>query len=188
MSERKQIGGAIRRIAWGYIFIHVHFNLITMDILADWFGYCMIFWSLSALAKREQSVTLLRPLGLILIFWNLFDWLMDIGGIGVNTYGLELVAAVLGLYFHFQLLTDLARIAEQYGHPAGRKLLHLRTARTVLAAVTHIFLYWLTEEMAVVWGIVIVQLILMVWLCSVLFKFGKTLLEEESDAMEEEIL
>ena len=51
MSERQQIGAAIRRIAWGYIFIHVHFNLITMDILADWLGYCMIFWALPVLAK-----------------------------------------------------------------------------------------------------------------------------------------
>ena len=182
MSERQQIGAAIRRIAWGYIFIHVHFNLITMDILADWLGYCMIFWALPVLAKRVQSVMLLRPLGLILIFWNVFDWFMDIGGISANTYGLELVATVLDLYFHFQLLTDLAGIAKQYGHPAGRKLLHLRTARTVLAASIHIFLYWLAKEMAVVLGIAIVQLILAVWLCRVLFRFGKELMEEETDA------
>ena len=182
MSERQQIGAAIRRIAWGYILIHVNFYLITMDILPDWLGYCMMLWSLPTLAKREQSVTLLRPLGVILILWNLFDWLMDIGGIRVNTDGLALVATVLDLYFHFQLLTDLARIAKQYRHPAGRKLLHLRTARTVLAAVTHIFLYWMPEEMAVVLGIVIVQFILAVWLCRVLFKFGKALLEEEQEA------
>lgn len=184
MSEQQRLSSAVNSIAWGYILIHVNFNLGTMDILPGWVGYLLICSSFSALAVRERSVSLLRPLGIILIIWNLIDWIVTTMNGRLNLYGLEILVVVLGLYFHFQLLTNLARIAEQFECPESGRLLKLRTAITVLNAVMQVCLYWLTQNAAVVWLVIIVQLILTWWLCSTLFRFKRSLLEAEGEDTE----
>ena len=48
----------------------------------------------------------------------------------------SLIAGIIGLYFHFQLLTNMASIASEYGLTGrSENLLKLRTANTVLQTV-----------------------------------------------------
>ena len=45
----------------------------------------------------------------------------------------QAAAGVAGLYFHFQLLTDLAETARMKEYPSVKKLLRLRTVKTLLS-------------------------------------------------------
>ena len=48
----------------------------------------------------------------------------------------SLLAGIIGLYFHFQLLTNMASIASEYGLTGrSENLLKLRTANTVLQTI-----------------------------------------------------
>mgnify|MGYP006867317804 CR=1 FL=1 len=65
---------------------------------------------------------------------------MGMSAVGIQDftllYGLQLVASVLMIYFHFQFLTNLAEIAAQAMLPQRIPLLCLRTIRTLFTTVT----------------------------------------------------
>ena len=42
IAEQMPLSTAVRKIAWGYVFLHLHFNLGTLDILPDWACYTKI--------------------------------------------------------------------------------------------------------------------------------------------------
>ncbi len=89
-------------------------------------------------------------------------------------YGLQLVASVLMIYFHFQFLTNLAEIAAQAMLPQRIPLLCLRTIRTLFTTVTALPIAW-TEvyPLAVVLGIV--GVVIGICTCVVLFGLRKAL-------------
>ncbi|MBQ8813899.1 MAG: hypothetical protein IJZ85_05330 [Lachnospiraceae bacterium] len=184
MTKQEELYGAVRKIAWGYILIHVHINLGTLDVLPDWLGYYFMYAALPILTQEEETAKLLRPLGLGLTIWNGIDWVLKLVGAGIGGVGylLSMVVSVVALYFHFQLLTNLAGIAERYGCPESGRLIQLRNVRTVLATIAAVMLYWIeanSMDGALVIVLAISQLVIVVWLCSVLFALSKSLLDEE---------
>ena len=41
MTSRSALSSAVGKIAWGYLFLHLHINLGALDILPDWvFSFC----------------------------------------------------------------------------------------------------------------------------------------------------
>ena len=87
-------------------------------------------------AKEESSASLLKPLCIILALWEGIMWCAAIFGAQPDWELIRLLINVVSLYFHFQLLTDLALIAEKYGCPEGKRILKLRTVRTILLTLT----------------------------------------------------
>lgn len=180
MSEQRKIAGAVHSIAWGYIWIHAGINVGNVDLLPDWIGYCLIFRALPWLAREVPSAKLLRPLGLILSVWYAAEWLTGILRVSASLYGLDMIITVVSLYFHFQLLTDVAGAGNRYGCPQGEELPGLRTARTVLMTVSALIIHWAEGSewmLAVALIIGIVQLIIVFRLCQVLFGLEKALLK-----------
>lgn len=140
MKKRTPAANAADSILKGYLFLHLNLNLGTLNVLPNWVGYLFINEILPDLALTRPSALLLRPLGWGLAAWEGVCWVLTLfsitptGLLGTSIWQLAQVAAgVAGLYFHFQLLTDLAETARMKGYPSVKKLLRLRTVKTLLS-------------------------------------------------------
>ena len=174
--EQKNLSHTIKCIAFGYIFIHLHFNIATLDLLPDWIGSLQFLDALPVLSTSVPSALLLKPFALVLTIWTGLEWILKLFSISLDMYLLELFIALISLYFHFQLLTNLAELAKQNNCPQEKSILHLRTARTILATISFLPFPW--EQYEILFFIFIgIQLILVACLCSVLFSFAKSLQE-----------
>lgn len=133
------IRSALSRIAWAYLLIHLHFRLNNLDLLPDWAGYLLIFSAIGLLAGELRDLPLLRPFCILLGAVSGVDWLAFLLT-GVEFTGrfflLSALITCVALYFHFQLLTDLAALADQRSgeggrSPLGRRLRLCRNADAV---------------------------------------------------------
>ena len=197
-AEQMPLSAAVKKIAWGYVFLHLHFNLETLDILPDWACYTKIDKAMDSIGGWVPSIKLLRPLGRLLCAYTVIQWLWKAFAGGVELAGslvylvpaVTLLATVISLYFHFQLLTDLAGLADQLGLPQKQRLLTLRTVRTVLMTVFALPFPWAEYEV-LAYVVLVLQLVITFWICSVLFSLKNSLLEleqhpEGQEAAEEE--
>lgn len=131
--------------AWGYFFLHFDFNLGTVSVFPRFAGFLLLLSAINKLSGERRDLSLLRPLAILLAAWNAADWLASWAGMGVDGHilFLDLLMTAAGLYFHFQFLTDMAALAEQY-QPAGddldRRLRRRRTAYVVLITVIALIL------------------------------------------------
>lgn len=169
--KRDELRSAIGKIAWGYIFLHLHFNIGNVDILADWIGYVLFVSALPAIGEEEESANLLRPLGILLgaltgISWG-NDFLME-GYLNLDV--LNIIESVVSLYFHYQLLTNLATVARNHECSQEKKILVLRTVKTVLTTFFAVIIP-LQLENVVLYGLLVILLIVTFWICFVLFSF-----------------
>ena len=97
----------------------------------------------------------------------------------VELWLIELVAGILSLYFHFQLLTDLADLAEEYGWTECRKLLQLRTVHTLLTAFLMLPLPWDRFEVVTIL-ILLIHIVVLLWIMAVLFGLKRYIKETEA--------
>ena len=176
MEQREALRAAVRRVAWGYLLILLDINLGTLNILPNWLGYILIIRSLADLKKEAPSAGLLTPLGILLAFWDGICWIGKLFGAAVNWPLPQLLATVISLYFHFQLLTNLADIAGRYGCPCESRLRVLRTVQVLLLTASYLAISWLPEA-TILTVLMIVSLVVAVWICKVLFSFHRFLSE-----------
>jgi len=186
MSDRQKLCDAVKLIAWGYVLIYLDVSISTLNILPNWLGYMLFLRALPALSEEERSAELLKPLGTALVVWELIKWVavifgatFDAGTIGILSNIVGYIMAVAGMYFHFQLLTNLADAAERYGSIQSGKILRLRAANTVIMVILALPLPWYNIE-AVAIMLLIAMLIVAIWICYVLF-----LVKKELEAMDE---
>ena len=174
MREELTLSMAVKKIAWGYVLIHSAINLGVVDILPDWLGYYFMLVAIRKIQEEEESVGLLEPLAKILIVWNSLVWGTKITGWNLSLFPFAIVINVIGIYFHFQLLTNLANVAMRHGSERGKSILVLRTVETLMNTVLTVMVYM---EIAQGWMIAVaaVGLIAVIWLCSALFGLAKEL-------------
>ena len=110
---------AVSCVAWGYVFLHLDFNLGGINVLPDWACYALAVDALM--------------------------WALQIFGAAPDLYIVSALCTVLALYFHFQLLTNVADIA-RIDPQRSRSVLRLRNFRTVF--VTLLALPWQPEAMS----------------------------------------
>lgn len=181
--DRKTLSHAVRLVLLSYIFLNLDFNLGTINILPDWFGYVLILKVLPDLSEAVPSAHLLRPLGILLAVWEGCLWIFtSTTGEALTLYIVTVISSVIGLYFHFQLLTNLAEIAKKFDSAREKPMLHLRTARTILITVFALPIPWERWEV-LSGGLIAVNLIVTIWLCSTLFSLYREL--EKEPVMEE---
>lgn len=173
MAENK-LPSAIKKIAWGYLFTFLNINLATVDILPDWVGFIMILSALPVIAEKEESASLLKPLGIILTLWEFAEWATALFGVNINIPVIGIVIGIVRIYFDFQLITNLSALAPE----AERKdrLLKLRSFSVVFHTVTTLcaglFTYFPEFAVYAAFVLIIPQLILTVWLCAELFRLS----------------
>ena len=181
--EQNSLCNAIKRIGLAYLFIHLHINIGSIDILPDWLGYLWIYNALPVIAEEIPSAKLLKPLGMVLTIWTFISWLLAVFGIDmVISLGYlgpveDVIGTVIHLYFHFQLITDLARLAAKYQCPSERVLLTLRTIRTVIYTAFALQIPWGYNDVTY-WlyiGVTLTHLLVAFWICVRLFTFRQEL-------------
>jgi hypothetical protein len=177
------------KIAFGYFFIYFNFDINTVNILPTFVGYLLILHAIRDLEQEESELLLLRPFGIILVIWHAATWVFSLFSVDLNS--LEQIADILirliNLYFHFQLLTNLASIASKYqsaGEEHDVKLLHCRTIQTVILTAV-IFISKIASrvsEYAMLFSVimVIIYAVVNVLIIVTLLKFRKSLLTEPS--------
>ena len=117
MTDRQTLYTGVSRAAWGYFFLYFNINLGPVSILPSFVGFLLFLSSISLLKEEQRNLTLLRPLGIMLVIWHGADW-------GFSWFGgtldgrfevLGLIISLASLYFHFQLFTDFAELVQ---HPS----------------------------------------------------------------------
>ena len=185
----------VSHAAWAYIFLYLDINLNTLNSLPDFLCYLLLWSAISCLEGEERDLALLRPLCVLLGVWAGADWVFTLLGSTLEgrLLPLDLLISVAAIYFHFQLFTDLARLAERYQPPGaalGRRLLGLRTVQTLILTVSFILGYSLSPNTHltlpgdspagwVVAGLALAGLLLSLMLMSSLFALRKCFLPPE---------
>lgn len=172
--EQEKLTSAVKQITWGYVLLHININLGTLNILPNWLGYVLMLSALPILGESAPSALLLCPLGILLALWEGLLWGLTLFGVSFDSTVLSIIAAALSLYFHFQLLTNLSDLAQQQNCPEHRRILHLRTVQTLLITVLSLPIPW-AQYQGLTTGVVIVNLIVALWICSVLFSLCRSL-------------
>ena len=181
MTDREELKKSIEGIAYGYLILHFDINLGVLNLLSDWLGYIAIVHVLDVLGEEEPSANLLKPLGYLLIVSEVWDSILNFGGAAkFSNYGLAAIIGAVSLYFHFQLLTNLAAIAEKYEYSKHQNLLKLRTVRTLLLTLMTMPLPWEKYSMVTA-GLAIVGIIVGIWICIELFGLKRHILEDSTD-------
>lgn len=179
-SGHETLSSTVKLIAWAFILFHLDVNLGSINLLPSWLGYLLILHTIPALAAEEESVSLLRPLCILLAAWNIVLWFITIPGIQINIYIPQMMETALSLYFNFQFLTNLATIAKQYGCPQQKRILNLRTVRTILITVLVLPIPWKKYTVSTV-IIITANVITALWICITLFSMAHTLNIEISE-------
>lgn len=144
MTDKGKLYRGLSDAAWGYFFLTFNFNLGTLNILPTFVGWFLFRSAIEKLEGERRELTLLLPLCVIMTVWNLADWVLTMFGvsIGGRLVVVDLILAVVVLYFHFQFLTDLAALADTHleGEGRGNTLRDCRTAYVVLLTVIDLLL------------------------------------------------
>ncbi|MDE6107309.1 MAG: hypothetical protein K2F83_01365, partial [Oscillospiraceae bacterium] len=139
MTDREKLCGGLSNAAWAYFFLTFNFNLGTVNVLPTFVGWLLFRSAIEKLQEERRELALLLPLGVIMAVWNLADWVLAMFGVSLNGRFMvaDLLLAVVGLYFHFQFLTDLAAMADAHleGKGRGNALRDCRTAYVVLLTI-----------------------------------------------------
>ena len=127
----------ISRCAWGYFFLYFDINFGSVSVLPRFVGFWLFLSAIDLLSEEERELKLLRPLGVGLLCWHLISW--GLSWVNITPENLipaaDVVICVINLYFHFQLVTNLAAIAARHQGPEAsldRRLLSCRTMQTVV--------------------------------------------------------
>ena len=191
MTDYQKLYTGIGRAAWGYFFIYFDINLNTVSILPSFIGYLLFLSAINHLCDEERELNLLRTLGIILTVWHIASWFASFGAIKLDGMlpAVDIIIGVVNIYFHFQLLTNLASIATKYqseDHEFDAKLLRYRTMQTVMLTAVIILGYlakWQTELVTVISvGMIIVYLRVAVLLMKALLDLRRDIsIDSDSD-------
>ena len=110
MSKYQKLYDGIERAAWGYFFVYFNFNINSVNLIPTFIGYILFLSAIDCLCEEERELDLLRILGGILTVWHIFSWLAGLVSIDLDgmLQAIDIVIGVVNIYFHFQLLTNLA--------------------------------------------------------------------------------
>lgn len=184
MTNPANLYQGISKCAWGYFFLYFDFNFGSVSILPDFVAFWLFLSAIDLMKEEERELVLLKPLGMILMVWNGVQWLLDWYALDLSGYipGSDTVICLVNLYFHFQLMTNLASIARVWQSEGARhdeKLLKYRSIQVVLFTVTMVLLH-LSNSLGAFWGslslaMAVPYLIAGVCLMSVLLAFRRDL-------------
>lgn len=137
MGEQDKRCRGIGRAAWGYFFVFFSLKLGSLELLPDFAGHLLFLGAIALLTEEERTLALLRPISILLAALSGLEWAAAL--LGQSPEGLwqlpEMVGSLLFLYFNFQFLTDLARIAARRQPPdsaCDQTLLRCRTTMTLI--------------------------------------------------------
>ena len=146
MTNRQTLYNGIGYAAWGYLCIYFNINLGSVNILPNFVGYLLFHSAIKELCDEERELDLLNTLVGILTIWHIASWIGDLISfdLGALIPIADIIISVVNIYFHFQLLTNLASLAAKYqpeGEELDRRILNCRTFQTIMLTAAIILLY-----------------------------------------------
>lgn len=184
MTEQDDLFTGARRVFWGYFFLLLDFNLnlgsdVTIPLLANVIGWVFLWRGVDALAPARPSLGLLKPFCGVLGVYSLTQFLPALEAAAPGW--LTLLLSVISLYTDFQLLTDLAALAEEMLDD-GELAKRLRTSRTLfLLSQTAMYCYDLVlQSMGLVVLLLAVTFCVSVLLLFQLWGFSRDLETQQS--------
>ena len=176
MEKRDRLSRAVKTIAWGYILLHLHFNLGTLDILPDWLGLVLILKALPALTEQCPSSAVLRPFAVGLAIWEGVEWLFCLFGASLELGVLGIIGSIAALYFRFQLITEISRGAEAHNCPQAGRLRILRNVDAVMITLFALPIPWdRFEALSIL--LIIVEICAALLICGSLFSLSRYLVD-----------
>lgn len=131
-----QLSRAIKHVAIGYLLLIFNLNLATINIIPNWISYLLFYKAIKPISNYEKSTTLLKSFSIGLGIYEFIIWLTAIFTIKLNNYLIITIVGICTLYFHFQLLTNIANIAKQHQCRQAKAIYRLRTIKTILLMMT----------------------------------------------------
>ena len=184
MTERTDLWIGTRRLFWGFFFLLLNFNLnfnstFTIPLLPNFVGWIFLWRGVDALSSARPSLELLKPFCTALGVCALTQFVPSLDGLIPGW--LSLFISILTLYTHFQLLTDLAALAEEMLDD-GELAKRLRTSRTLfLLGQTAMYCYDLVlQAMGLVVLLLAVTFCVSVLLLFQLWGFSRDLETQQS--------
>lgn len=150
---------ALTKIAWAFVFTLLDFHVGILNILPDFIGFALIYAAIKQLEKEQRDLTLLKPFAIALILWTSVDWILKWFGVSADQILplVGMIISLISLYFHFQLLTDLAQFApdDDEGNQIRSKLLLIRNVLIVVHTATilgtEMMKYWEDMQFVLMW-------------------------------------
>ncbi|MDY4180692.1 MAG: hypothetical protein SOY13_03650 [Pseudoflavonifractor sp.] len=112
------------------LFLHLNLSLGSLNVLPEWVGYLLLFRAIAGLSGVLRDIGLLSPLCALLGGMSALQWLAVTFGFSAlfSASGLvsglasllALLLQVVGIYFNFQLLTDLSALPALSGADSER--------------------------------------------------------------------
>lgn len=185
--ETKTLSSAIKKIAISYIFIYFHINISVIDILPNWLGFFMIVSALPVLSEKERSAQLLRPFGIALGIWNIIELVLKAAGTEWNITFISIIISIIAIYFHFQLITNIANLAVEQSK--RKRLLVLRTTTVLLNTLLTLSLFIPTALNNEIYSYILIliglpQVVICFWIAGELFGLSRTIRETEFETSE----
>lgn len=185
--ETKTLSSAIKKIAISYIFIYFHINISVIDILPNWLGFFMIVSALPVLSEKERSAQLLRPFGIALGIWNIIELVLKAAGTEWNIIFISIIISIIAIYFHFQLITNIANLAVEQSK--RKRLLVLRTTTVLLNTLLTLSLFIPTALNNEIYSYILIliglpQVVICFWIAGELFGLSRTIRETEIETSE----
>lgn len=184
MTDYRKLYDGISKAAWGYFFLYFNININSVSLLPSFAGYLFFLSAIIDLQDEERELSLLPTLGAILAVWHGISWLASWGSLNLDGAWqfVDIIISLVNLYFHFQLLTNLASIAAKYqpeGYEQDAKLLRYRTLQTVMLTAITILTHlhpWLSESWTYISaGMLVVYFIAGICLMKALFDLRRIL-------------
>lgn len=184
MTHAEKLYSGISKAAWGYFFLYFNINLNMVSILPAFVGYLLFLSAINLLKDEERELSLLSTPGVIMALWAGVEWLASFTGFKIEGMWpfIDIIICLINLYFHFQLLTNLASIAAKFqpeGYELDAKLLRYRTLQTVMLTAIEIvvcFHPWFSKVWAIIsFCLLIIYLIAGICLMKALFNLRRCL-------------
>lgn len=187
IAESEKLAAGLGCTAWGYFFLLFNFEINGFNILPQFVGYALFFRGLEHFCEAGRGLAGLKPLCLLLVVYNLLGYVPMLGVLLGGMF-FVLLAVAAGIYFHFQLLSEMAQVAaeceppEEGGQLADR-LLRWRAVYVVLLTVSSVGVVFFRGDLDswLVWPLLLlafVGLVAEIWIMLALFKLRRMVREE----------
>ena len=174
MAYRKA-ADAFALVGAGYLFLYFNLNIFGLDMVPDWVCYLFLLLAIREAAPLVPSLKLLRLLGLLLGIWEGIRWVSTALGAPVTLPLVVVLADVMAIYFHYQLLTDFARLADKLKLPDREKVFYLRTVLVILITLLALPVNWQAYFLLAL-PMALAGVVAGLWVCLLFFRFRRQLL------------
>lgn len=187
MTTYNRLYDGISKVAWGYFFLYFDINLGTVSVLPNFVGFLLFLKAIDLLKDDQRELGLLKTLGIILTVWNFIEWVGSWVSYSFgNWYFINIIIGLVNLYFHFQLITNLASIAKEYqqeGCEQDKKLLKYRTMQTIMLtvflAISNFIPFFEEIGTYISFGLAIIYIVVCICIMKALFDLRKCLRKDD---------